>query len=75
MAHSDQAHADFRFLLIVMCICECVIVLGGWTIYKWEGAVIMILTGTAGVICSFAAIKRMIDDEEKTKYNHAVSFP
>ena len=69
MKTSEQMHANFRLLLAFMAACECLIVIGGWSIYKWQGAVPMILVGTAGVLCSFASIKQLIDEEERAKFN------
>jgi len=60
--------ADLRerhALMISMAISDFFIVLGGWTIYKWDGAVVVLLCGILGCICSFVAMFRLAEKETK----------
>jgi hypothetical protein len=56
------------YIMLFVSVCDCVIVIGGWTIYKWDGAGITIAAGVLGVITSLAlCCWLMIEDDRKQK--------
>jgi hypothetical protein len=45
--------------MVSMAISDFCIVLGGWMMYKWDGAAVLLLCGVLGCICSFVAMFRL----------------
>ena len=53
------------YILLFMSVCDCAIAIGGWTIYKWDGAGITIAAGVIGVIISVALCCWVVKDDSK----------
>jgi hypothetical protein len=49
--------------MISIAISDFCIVLGGWTMYKWDVAGVLLLCGVLGYICSFVAMFRLAVNE------------
>jgi hypothetical protein len=60
--------------MISIAISDICIVLGGWTMYEWDGAGVLLLCGVFGYICSFVATFRLAVNETDEIAEPALEF-